>query len=138
MNATEISSTAVLYHLEDGVEESLTAALVRLGVTVYRMGARHSPAQCVALAQQIDAEVIFCGDDRMQYRTLVEAAATHGSPAAVVVISRLPDTNDWLDALEAGVFDYCAAPFEAAQLRWLLESARLRRRGAPSLTSQAA
>lgn len=40
----------------------------------------------------------------------------------VVVVSRLPEVNDWLDAIEAGAVDYCSAPIEREQLDWILES----------------
>jgi DNA-binding response OmpR family regulator len=40
----------------------------------------------------------------------------------VIVVSRLPETDEWLDALEAGAADYCAAPFEIIHLRWLFET----------------
>ncbi len=37
----------------------------------------------------------------------------------VVVVSRLPDTREWVEALESGAADYIAAPFETIQMRWL-------------------
>jgi DNA-binding NtrC family response regulator len=37
----------------------------------------------------------------------------------VIVVSRLPDTSEWLEALELGALDYIAAPFETVQMRWL-------------------
>jgi DNA-binding NtrC family response regulator len=40
----------------------------------------------------------------------------------VVVVSRIPEVSGWLDALDAGATDYCGAPFEAAQVRWVLDS----------------
>jgi DNA-binding response OmpR family regulator len=40
----------------------------------------------------------------------------------VVVVTRLPETQLWLDALEAGAKDYCGAPFERTQLRWILDT----------------
>jgi DNA-binding response OmpR family regulator len=40
-----------------------------------------------------------------------------------VVVTRIPETREWLDALEAGATDYCSAPIETRQLRWLMESA---------------
>jgi DNA-binding NtrC family response regulator len=40
-----------------------------------------------------------------------------------VVVSRVPNTKEWLDALEAGATDYCAGPFGIRQIRWLMESA---------------
>lgn len=138
MSPPAFSCTAVLYNLEGGIEESLTAALMRLGATVYRLNGGHSPADCAVLAQRCTADVIFCGDNPVEYRQVLEAAGKEGLRAAVVVIARLPETNSWLDALEAGAFDYCAAPLETVQIRWLLESARLRRQGGAGLASEAA
>ena len=43
--------------------------------------------------------------------------------AAYVQLPELREVvADWLDALEAGASDYCAAPFEPAQIRWVLQS----------------
>lgn len=46
----------------------------------------------------------------------------HAVSSPVVVVSRVPEVNDWLDAMDAGAADYCAAPFEREQLDWILES----------------
>jgi hypothetical protein len=40
----------------------------------------------------------------------------------VVVETRNPEVREWLDALESGAADYCAAPFERSQLRWIMDS----------------
>ena len=53
------------------------------------------------------------GEDRVGYDHLVLALGS---------ITRLPDVPRWLDALEAGARDYCGAPFECIQLRWILGS----------------
>jgi DNA-binding response OmpR family regulator len=42
--------------------------------------------------------------------------------ASIVVVSRHPEVSDWLDSIEAGATDYCAAPFETAQMKWILET----------------
>jgi DNA-binding NtrC family response regulator len=36
----------------------------------------------------------------------------------------MPETSEWLDALEAGAFDYCAAPFDSQQFVRLLNTVR--------------
>jgi DNA-binding response OmpR family regulator len=64
------------------------------------------------------ADVIFCPPDVNQVRKL----RSHFPRSSVVVASRLPEVTDWLDSLEAGAADYCAAPFETGQIRWVLES----------------
>lgn len=63
-------------------------------------------------------DIVFCPSSAAILS--VALARFHGLP--VVVVSRLPEVEGWLNALEDGAADYCAAPFEAAQLRWLLET----------------
>jgi len=66
------------------------------------------------------ADVVFCapGTDSVG---LIRAAQPS---AAIVVVSRHPEVSDWLDSMEAGADDYCAAPFEFAQLQWILQNTR--------------
>jgi CheY-like chemotaxis protein len=64
------------------------------------------------------AQVVFCPsnlDDVTRLRAM-EPSAT------IIVVSRHPEVTDWLDSIEAGANDYCAAPFEASQLQWILQS----------------
>lgn len=97
--------TALLLGLEGAVEQELRAALSADGCKVVKKpGSR--------------ADIVFCGHERPVYQTAVEQYAQ----LPVVVVSRLPEVSDWLDALEAGAADYCAAPFEPTQLRWLLQT----------------
>jgi len=49
-----------------------------------------------------------------------------------VVVTRVPETREWLDALEAGATDYCSSPFETRQINWLMESALPKQRPAPA------
>ena len=39
-----------------------------------------------------------------------------------VVTTRMPDPAQWLNALDAGAADYCGAPFETIQVRWVMAS----------------
>jgi hypothetical protein len=64
------------------------------------------------------AQIIFCGAD-----TEVVSDLRRTKPEApIVVVSRHPEVSSWLDSIEAGASDYCAAPFESAQLEWILET----------------
>ena len=67
------------------------------------------------------ADVIFCRPDENTVREL----RTAHPDASIVVVSRHPEVSQWLDAMEAGATDYCAAPFESAQVEWILTSSRL-------------
>jgi DNA-binding response OmpR family regulator len=64
-----------------------------------------------------EADIVFC---QTRQPGLLELLAATRKP--VVVVSRLPEVNDWLDAMEAGAADYCAAPFEREQIDWILDS----------------
>lgn len=64
------------------------------------------------------AQIIFCAWEPERFSE--QASQWTGKP--VVVVSRLPDVDGWLDALEAGAADYCTPPFEPTQMRWILDS----------------
>lgn len=64
------------------------------------------------------AQIVFCDWDPGNSGTL----KTQFGALPVVVVSRAPDVTGWLDALEAGAADYCAAPFESIHLRWILDA----------------
>ncbi len=70
--------------------------------------------------------IIFCGADV----NLVAELRLAMPQAAIVVVSRHPDVSVWLDSIEAGASDYCAAPFETAQVRWILEASKRTNRAA--------
>jgi DNA-binding response OmpR family regulator len=75
-------------------------------------------SHCEVSADAERADIAFCP---WQQPVFDEVAAVFGR-RPVVVVSRLPEVTSWLDALEAGAADYCAAPFESIQMRWLLET----------------
>lgn len=64
------------------------------------------------------AQIIFCGTDTSVVSKLRETKPE----APIVVVSRHAEVSRWLDSIEAGATDYCAAPFETAQVQWIVES----------------
>lgn len=62
-------------------------------------------------------DIAFCEAHQPGLLALLSAIAF-----PVVVVSRIPDVNEWLDAMDAGAADYCAVPFEHEQLDWILHS----------------
>lgn len=67
---------------------------------------------------EFDPHIIFCGPD-----TGVVGALRSAKPdTAIVVVSRHPEVTGWLDSMEAGATDYCAAPFETSQMKWILDT----------------
>jgi hypothetical protein len=105
--------SAVLYGLEDQLADELAAALAPCCERVHK-----AMTDATATPRVRGADVIFCRAEVDQVRRLKRANPN----SSVIVASRLPEVSDWLDALEAGAEDYCAAPFEGIQVRWVLES----------------
>jgi len=100
----------LLLGLDRSVTDELNPVLRQLGQTV----------QVAALAgdvlERTDANVVFAAG-----ASLNEVRGKRPE-LPVVVVARIPDAHGWIDALEAGASDYCGAPFEATQLRWVLDS----------------
>ena len=69
-----------------------------------------------------EADVVFAGGKTHEYLPLLRRVRLEKPTLPFVVVTRVPETNEWLDAIEAGATDYCSAPFESRQLRWLMES----------------
>jgi DNA-binding NtrC family response regulator len=88
-----------------------------------------SEDQAMSLIGKVNADFIFCDADPAHYIVLLEAIRRVNLGLPLVVVSPQPDTNAWLDALQAGATDFCAPPFESDSLQWILESARNSRCG---------
>lgn len=112
----------VLHGLEETLAVQLCDAVSASGGSSYYAG---STAECLSLAEQLPADGVFCTAKANEYRQILNALKQKGLRLPVVVVSRLPEVAEWLDALEAGAADYCAAPFERHEIRWLMESASL-------------
>lgn len=70
-----------------------------------------------------DYDIVFAGGDGKKYLPLLQDLRQSQPALPFVVVTRIPNTSEWLDALEAGATDYCSAPFEPRQMRWLVQSA---------------
>jgi DNA-binding NtrC family response regulator len=75
------------------------------------------------LGDLLDADIVFAGGEGKHYIELLKNVRAARPDLPFVVVTRIPETSDWLDALEAGATDYCSAPFEARQMKWLMQSA---------------
>ena len=69
------------------------------------------------------AELIFANGDDPDFRYTLRTLSALRPDLPAVVVNRLPDNMRWLDALDAGAADYCGAPFEPTQVRWVIDSA---------------
>jgi hypothetical protein len=106
MTSTAASLQILLYHLDPSLQGELVPILAESGLGVESSECAENPS------------LVFCASDP---ETVAQALSSYpGRP--VVVVSRLPEVSGWLDALEAGAADYCAAPFERLPMRWILET----------------
>jgi DNA-binding response OmpR family regulator len=68
------------------------------------------------------ADAVFCNGDCPTYPLILRQIRDLRPGLPIVVVTRVPESDKWLSALEAGADDYCSAPFEAIQVRWILSA----------------
>ncbi len=122
MSKHERAARILLLGLEGGLSIELEAVLKRQNRSVFT-AAFQSPPQAVNAAVRLAADVVFCGADRKRYVALLDEMRERRWIMPVVVVSRTPEVSEWLDAIEAGATDYCAAPFESGHVEWILSTA---------------
>ncbi len=127
----DTGSTVVLFGLDGPLAAELASVLDRQKQAVFCEPFR-SARECLGIVDRIGADLIFCSSQRERYLALLEALGRHKPDLPVVVVSRTPEVSEWLDAIEAGASDYCAAPFESSHIQWILDST-LKHRSAPAL-----
>ena len=84
-----------------------------------------SVSRCLDLVRRLPADLVLCGADPVKYRPLLLALKNSGLNIPVLVVSRMPEVSEWLDALDSGAADYCGAPFEPQPVQWLIGSVLL-------------
>ena len=109
-------SSILMLGIENDLANQLSQALLADGHTVQTIDSVER------LSRRIEAEVVFAGGDGPDYRDTVIRLKRLRPGLPVVLVNRVPENTRWLDALDLGADDYCGAPFEAVQVRWLLAS----------------
>ncbi|MBI3693700.1 MAG: hypothetical protein HY238_02510 [Acidobacteria bacterium] len=67
--------------------------------------------------------IVITLDNDSQWRTTIQTLQERAPDAPVIAYSRLPDERLWIDALEAGAYDFLSSPLYRRDLQWLLERA---------------
>jgi DNA-binding NtrC family response regulator len=67
------------------------------------------------------ADIIFADGNPAESLRLLRWVRKERPALPFVVVTHIPDTTAWLDALEAGATDFCSPPLEARQIHWLME-----------------
>lgn len=107
----------VLIGLDGSAANQLAAALSESGHQVEL--SKGTPSATVLA----EADILFASGEDKNYLSVLRSIRNLRPDVPFVVVTRVPETAHWLDALEAGATDYCSAPFEPKQIRWLMESA---------------
>jgi DNA-binding response OmpR family regulator len=118
-------ATILLLGLENDMANDLARVLRKTGHEVETAGSLETAVR------NRNTDVIFAGGDAPDYRETVRCLVARRPDAPVVLVNRLPENMRWLEALELGAADYCGAPFETTQVRWIVDSV-LRRAVAPA------
>lgn len=108
--------------LEETLAAELSQALVELRSTVISEPYL-SADDCLKTIDRTAADLVFCTAESEAYERLLRLMRTRHRAIPVVVVSHLPEIDKWLDALDAGAHDYCAAPFEPRLMRNIVENA---------------
>jgi DNA-binding response OmpR family regulator len=74
------------------------------------------------LSKRYRPSVVFVSADTPGFEDTVAALKDAEPGLPFVVTTRLPNPTQWLNALDAGAADYCGAPFEPVQVRWVMAS----------------
>jgi ActR/RegA family two-component response regulator len=109
---------SLLFGLSDELTDELRKVLRLVCSNIQRLGRDRTTVESHAVADS-RADIIFCTADVNVVSELRKAKPD----ACIVVVSRYPEVSGWLDAIEAGATDYCAPPFETAQVKWIVETA---------------
>jgi len=104
-----------------GLDQAIASQISR-ALAVERHRIEQKP-QSVGARELMDVDIVFAGGDPAQYLSLLRRVREERPALPFVVVTRVPETSAWLDALEAGATDYCSSPFESRQIHWLMENA---------------
>lgn len=115
MQSNAVQWRVLLIGLEPRDALELSVTLSSLGYRNVVQAAVEDPWELLPGA----AALIFCSAENACFERVL-GRVRPGVP--VIVASRLPDVAAWLDAMDQGASDYCAAPFDASSIGWIIDS----------------
>jgi DNA-binding response OmpR family regulator len=118
MNDQLIEANIILLGLADELANDLSEALGRFCEGIQTRRPLADSVQALHELQRLDVNLVFC----RPVPSLIRRLRGMNPSVSIIAVSRIPETSEWIDSIEAGADDYCAAPFETAQLRWMFES----------------
>lgn len=113
-----VRRSALLCQLDSSLQAELRVALSnpQLDICTYTCSEVN---ECCRINHLYSPDILFC----TLSQDLPRIISSLHREVPVIIVSRIPDTREWIAAMEAGASDYCAPPFEYSQLRWMLNAA---------------
>lgn len=105
------SARILILGLEESISADLRRVLAEQGHTTVSEPFL-SAGDSVNAIDRARVDLVFCTSETLHFEALLGCLRAQGRSVPVVVASRIPEVDTWLDALDAGAYDYCAAPFE--------------------------
>jgi DNA-binding NtrC family response regulator len=115
------NTSVVFFGLDEGLSSELQDVLESRRWAIYTHPFL-SPLECLNVVDRVGAGLVFCSAERGRYLALLETIGRERPGLPVIIVTRAPEVSEWLDAMEAGASDYCAAPFEPSHIHWILDS----------------
>lgn len=82
-------------------------------------------AETIGRRDVAEAYIVFAGGPGSRYLPLLRRVREQHSKLPFIVVTRVAQTTEWLDALEAGAIDYCCSSVETRQIHWVIVSRRV-------------
>ena len=116
MQSRDVSVNALLFGLNEELAGELSGSLRPFCSELNSVCGRADNLTIERLADS-SVQVIFCNAETGTVSRIHRVRPD----VPIIVVSREQETGKWLDSMEAGASDYCAAPFESFQLNWMLD-----------------
>lgn len=106
--------------------ESISAASIKQAMELLTSGAGQFIGDSMAETSGRPVNLVFCDRDLSDgtYQDFLTAVRALKNRTRVVIMSRLADWDEYLDAMHLGAFDVIAAPCRPADVEWTLIQAR--------------
>ena len=117
------NTSALLVHQNSDTLRLLTGTLERLGVHVTHAGSR---AQAKRMLGGFGPAPLVFTDTQLPDGTWADILALGEKaaiPVNVIVVARVVDTRFYVEAIEAGAFDFIAPPFNSSDLAHVIRCA---------------
>ena len=115
--------TALLVHQNSETLTTLKLALERQGMRILQAGSR---AVAKRMLGGLNPAPLVFTDTQLPDGTwadILAVAEKAKRPVNVIVVARLVNTRFYVEAIEAGAFDFIAPPFNATDLAYVVRSA---------------